>query len=167
VADVGARFLQVATELGQMPPMRMSTAAEQDRARVMAPNVVDYLRTCTDPGDRVLVLADAAEVATFAARPFAGGHPTFRAGFYTLPDDQALTIARLERQSVPIVLTRDEADYHQHIEPAFKAVVAWVDARYEFRGELPALTGPPMRVLVRHDMAASERLGDTGLPCPH
>jgi hypothetical protein len=167
VADVGARFLQVATELGQMPPMRMSTAAEQDRSRVMAPNVVDYLRTCTDPSDRVLVLADAAEVATFAARPFAGGHPTFRAGFYTLPDDQALTIARLERQSVPIVLTRDEADYHEHIEPAFKAVVAWVDARYEFRGELPALTGPPMRVLVRHDMAASERLGDTGLPCPH
>ena len=55
----------------------------------------------------------------------------------------------------------------KHIEPAFKAVVAWVDARYEFGGEVPALTGPPMRVLVRRDMAGSERLGDTGLPCPH
>ena len=166
VADVGARFLQVARELGQMPPARAATAAERDRSRVTAPNVVDYLRACTGPNDRVLTLADAAEVAAFAARPFAGGHPTFRAGFYMLPEDQALTIARLDLQSVPIVLTRDEADYHQHIEPAFKAVVAWVDARYDFGGEVPALTGPPMRVLVRRDMAGSERLGDTGLPCP-
>jgi hypothetical protein len=167
VADVGARFLRVARELGQMPPARAATAAERDRSRVTAPNVVDYLRACTGPDDRVLTLADAAEVAAFAARPFAGGHPTFRAGFYMLPEDQALTIARLDRQSVPIVLTRDEADYHQRIEPAFMAVVAWVDARYEFSGEVPALTGPPMRVLVRRDMAGSERLGDTGLPCPH
>ncbi len=167
VADVGARFLRVATELGQMPPGRVSTAAERDRSRAMAPNVVDYLRACTSPSDRILVLADAAEVAAFAARPFAGGHPTFRAGFYMRPEDQALTIARLDRQSVPIVLTRDEADYHQHIEPAFKAVVSWVDQRYEFRGEVAALTGPPMRVLVRRDMVGSEPLGDTGLPCPH
>ena len=166
VLAVGARLVQVATELGEMPPGRIATAAERDRSRWSEPNVVEYLRACTGPNDRVLVFADAAEVAAFAARPFAGGHPTFRAGFYMLPEDQALTLSRLDRQSVAVVVTRDEADYRQHIEPAFKQVVAWVDERYEFRGELPALTGPPMRILVRRDMAGSERLGDTGLPCP-
>jgi hypothetical protein len=161
-----ARVVQVATELGTLPPGPVATAAERDRSRAGAVDVVDYLRACTAPTDRVLVLADAAEVAAFAARSFAGGHPTFRAGFYMLPEDQALTIARLGRQSVPVVVTRDEADYREHIEPAFRQVVAWVNERYEFRGEVPALTGPPMRVLVRRDMAGSERLGDTGLPCP-
>ena len=108
--------------------------------------MVDYLRACTRPGDRVLMLADASEVAVFAGRSFAGGHPTFRAGFYTLPADQALTLARLSRQSVPIALTRDLQDYNQHIAPDFNAVVAWVNERYEYRGDLPALTGGPMRV---------------------
>jgi len=166
VAAVGARLMQVATELGGMPPRREATSAERDRSRSAVPNVVDYLRACSGPNDRILVLADAPEVTAFAARPFAGGHPTFRAGFYTLSEDQALTVERLERQSVPIVITRDDADYQQHVEPVFRRVVAWVDERYEFSGEVAALTGPPMRVLVRRDMTGSERLGDTGLPCP-
>ena len=166
VVAVGARLMQVATELGATPPRRETTPAERDRSRSAVPDVVDYLRACSGPNDRILVLADAPEVTAFAARPFAGGHPTFRAGFYALPEDQALTVERLDRQFVPIVVTRDEADYQQHIEPVFKRVVAWVDERYVFRGEVAALTGPPMRVLVRRDMAGSERLGDTGLPCP-
>lgn len=162
----GRRFVQVARELGTMPPGRAAAPAERDRSRLTEPNVVDYLRACTGPYDRILVLADAAEVAAFANRGFAGGHPTFRSGFYTLAEDQRLTVERLHRQSVPIVITRDTADYHEHIEPSFRTVVAWVDERYEYRGDLPALTGPPMRVLVRRDMAASERLGNTDLPCP-
>jgi hypothetical protein len=162
----GTRFVQVARELGTMPPGRAADQAERDRSRLTEPNVVAYLRACTGPYDRILVLADAAEVAAFANRAFAGGHPAFRSGFYTLPEDQRLTVERLHRQSVPIVLTRDEADYQQHIEPVFRSVVAWVDERYEYYGQIPALTGPPMRVLVRRDMAGSERLGNTGLPCP-
>jgi hypothetical protein len=162
------RVVQVSSELGQTPPPRVTMPDEWERTRgAAAATIVDYLRACTGPNDRVLVMADAPEVLAFANRRFAGGHPTFRAGFYMLPQDQALTVARLERQSVPLVVTRDLDDYHQHIEPAFKSVVAWVDQRYEFRGELPALTGGPMRVLVRRDMLASAPFGNTGLPCPY
>ena len=142
-------------------------ASGTDRTGRTSPNVVDYLRACTRPGDRVLMLADASEVAVFAGRSFAGGHPTFRAGFYTLPADQALTIARLSRQSVPIVLTRDWLDYNQHIAPDFKAVVAWVKERYEYGGDIPALTGGLMGVLVRRDIVESETFGHTALPCPY
>ena len=164
---IGARAVQVASELSDMPPPSATTPAERSRTGPTSPNVVDYLRACTRPGDRVLMLADASEVAVFAGRSFAGGHPTFRAGFYTLPADQALTLARLSRQSVPVALTRDSQDYNQHIAPDFKAVVAWVNERYEYRGDLPALTGGPMRVLVRREMVESETFGDTGLPCPY
>jgi hypothetical protein len=164
---VGARAVEVASGLSDVPPPPMPAPGERHRTGRASPNVVDYLRACTRPDDRVLVLADASEVAVFAGRPFAGGHPTFRAGFYTLPEDQALTITRLNRQFVPIVLTRDWHDYREHIAPDFKAVVAWVKERYEYRGDIPALTGGPMRVLVRREMVESEPFGHTGLPCPY
>jgi hypothetical protein len=162
-----ARALEVAPGLSNVPPPPAAAPAERHRTGRASPTVVDYLRACTRPDDRVLMLADASEVAVFAGRLFAGGHPTFRAGFYTLPADQALTIARLSRQSVPVVLTRDWYDYKEHIDPDFEAVAAWVNERYEYRGHLPALTGGLMGVLVRREMGESEPFGHTNLPCPY
>ena len=164
---VGARAVEVASGLSEVPPPSVPAPAERHRTGRASPNVVDYLRACTRPHDRVLVLADASEVAVFAGRPFAGGHPTFRAGFYTLPADEALTIARLSRQSVPVVITRDWLDYNEHIDPDFEAVVAWVQERYEYGGHIQALTGDLMGVLVRRELAQSEPFGHTNLPCPY
>jgi len=164
---VGARAIEVASGLRDVPPSPTPAPGERHRTGRWSPNVVDYLRACTRPDDRVLVLADASEVAAFAGRPFAGGHPAFRAGYYTLPADQALTIARLSRQSVPIVLTRDWLDYNEHIDADFDAVVAWVKERYEYSGHIQALTGGLMGVLVRREIAESEPFGHTGLPCPY
>jgi hypothetical protein len=164
---VGARAVKVASGLSDVPPPPASAPGERHRQGLASPDVVDYLRACTRPDDRVLVLADASEVPVFAGRLFAGGHPTFRAGFYTLPADQALTIARLNQQSVPIVLTRDWLDWNEHIGPDFQSVVAWVKERYEYGGHIEALTGSLMGVLVRRDLAQSEPFGHTALPCPY
>ena len=116
---------------------------------------MDYLRACTRPDDRVLVLADASEVLAFAGRLFAGGHPTFRAGFYTLPADQALTIARLSRQSVPVVLTRDWLDYNEHIESGFQGRRGLGGRAIQSGGHIEALTGGLVGVLVRRELAES------------
>jgi hypothetical protein len=115
----------------------------------------------------LLVLADAAEVTVFAGRLFAGGQPTFRAGFHALEEEEVLTLQRLERQSVPVVLTRDQQDFDQHIEPDFRTIATYVTERYAYTGELPALTGGPMRIFVRKDLLGSEPFGGTGIPCPH
>src|SRR5687768_16520382 len=164
---VAARAAEVASGLSDVPPPPATAPVERHRTGRASPNVVDYLRACTRPDDRILVLADASEVPVFAGRLFAGGHPTFRAGFYTLPADQALTIARLNKQTVPIVLTRDWLDWNEHIGPDFESVVAWVNERYEYGGHIEALTGGLMGVLVRRDLAESEPFGHTLLPCPY
>ncbi len=117
----GRPFVQVATELGRDAARARRHAAERDRSR--AEGAERGGLSAGLHGSRAIASwcsPMTPEVAAFAARAFAGGHPTFRAGFYTLPEDQALTVERLDRQPVPIVLTRDEADYHQHIETAFK-----------------------------------------------
>ena len=62
---VGARAVEVASGLSEVPPPPVSAPAERHRTGRASPNVVDYLRACTRPHDRVLVLADASEVRRF------------------------------------------------------------------------------------------------------
>ena len=111
------------------------------------------------------MVADSAEVTVFAARPFAAGQPTFRPGFYTLPADQALMLRRLRGQSVPVVLTDEEEDYEENFASSFPQIDAHIKANYDLGGELPALTGGPMRVFVRRGLVPTTTYRDTGLPC--
>lgn len=164
---VVGRTGEVIQGLRTMPPPAEGSVEERRRTNRTDPDVIDYLRACTYPSDRLLVLADAAEVTVFAGRLFAGGQPTFRAGFHALEEEEVLTLDRLERQSVPVVLTRDQQDFDQHIEPDFRTIATYVAQRYEYTGELRALTGGPMRVLVRNDLLGSEPFAGTGIPCPH
>jgi hypothetical protein len=113
----------------------------------------------------VLVVADAPEVLAFAARSFAAGHMTFRAGYFTLPYDQQLMLRRLRSQSVPIVVTDREETYRENFAPEFPLIDGYINTFYEPAGELPALAGEPMRVFVRRGLVATARFGTTGLPC--
>jgi hypothetical protein len=153
------RFLAVTNELRVLPPPPTGGPASD------TPNAVDYLRACTRPEDRVLVVADSAEVAVFGARPFAGGQPTFRPGFYTLSADQALMLRRLHGQSVPVVLTDEEEDYEDNFASGFPQIDAYIKANYDLAGRLSALTGGPMRVFVQRGLAPTSTYRDTGLPC--
>jgi hypothetical protein len=63
-----------------------------------------YFAACTSPTDRVLVTPYLPVSLALAQRGFAGGHGDLRPGFFDTRADQELTIARLQRQSVPIVI---------------------------------------------------------------
>ena len=65
---VAARAVEVASGLREVPPRPAPAPGERHRRGRASPNVVDYLRACTRPHDRVLVLADASEVLVFAGR---------------------------------------------------------------------------------------------------
>jgi hypothetical protein len=158
VKKVGRRLVTVKAELGALPP---SGAVPPD----VEPNAVEYVRQCTAPADRVLVVADAPEILAMAGRPFAGGHPTFRPGFYTLQRDQQQTIARLRGQSVPIVLLDEAHSYSSHFVPQFRLVHEHVMTHYERAGELPAPAGAPVQVFALRGRAASGHYRTTGLPC--
>jgi len=155
---IARRLVTVSAELRALP----LTGAGPSHAE---PNVVDYLRRCTAPEDRVLVVADAPEILAVAGRRFAGGHPTFRPGFYTLERDQQQTLARLRRQSVPVVLLDAPASYNTHFVPQFTLIHAHVMAHYERAGELAAPAGPPVQVFTERGRAATGRYRGTEMPC--
>jgi hypothetical protein len=159
VGKIGRRLVTVTTELRSLP------AGPTDPAPAAAPDVVDYLRRCTQLADRTLVIADSPEVSAFASRPFAAGQATFRPGFYTLEADQRRMLQRLQGQSVPVVLTDGQDDYEENFAPAFPLIDAYVREHYALAGELPALTGGPMRVFVRRALTPAGTYGVTGLPC--
>jgi len=98
------------------------------------------------------------DVSAFAERLFAGGRPTFVVGFYA--DDRYMreTIARLESQSVPIVLGGAEVDYQE-----FHLLGDYLHARYDHVGEVSSSEGP-LRVFVRRGRNGTPT-GPNGLPC--
>lgn len=147
-----ARLSQISTELAAMPrSLREAQAADRMQA-------ADYLYRCTRPADRVLVVGYYTDVPAFAERLFAGGRPTFVVGFYA--DDRYMreTIARLESQSVPIVLGGAEVDYQE-----FHLLGDYLHARYDHVGEVSSSEGP-LRVFVRRGRNGTPT-GPNGLPC--
>jgi hypothetical protein len=158
VKKIGRRLVGVTANLRALPS---AEAAPSDAE----PNAVEYVRMCVAPADRVLVVADAPEILAMAGRSFAGGHPTFRPGFYTLEGDQRQTLDRLRQQSVPVVLLDEEHSYSSHFVPQFRLIHDYVMATYAHAGELPAPAGPPVQVFTRRGSHAAHHYRSTGLPC--
>jgi hypothetical protein len=127
-----------------------------------SPAVARYLSECTGPGDRVLVTWFAPQIVFYAERGPAGGQVYLHPGWYASAMDQQLTIDRLGRQRVPIVLEDLDADYHVY----FSAVYDYVLQHYK---EAPptsdAITG--VRVLVDQRMTPTGSYERLGLPCYH
>lgn len=129
------------------------------------PELAEYLRACTAPADRVLMIASAPSIVAMASRSFAGGQPTFTPGFYTSVDDQRLVIARVQAQSVPVVVTSLEETYLEDLAPEFPLIHEYVASAYEPAGTLPARGRDAMRVLVKRGLSIVRTYGTTGLPC--
>jgi hypothetical protein len=154
---VGRRLVAVTNELRALPAPAAAVDPE--------PNATEYLRVCTASSDRVLVVADAPEILAIAGRSFAGGHPTFRPGFYTLEGDQQQTLERMRLESIPVVLLDDEHSYSSHFVPQFRRIHEYVMSAYERAGVLPAPAGPPVQVWTMRGRAAAGHYRMTGLPC--
>ena len=68
--------------------------------------VTRYIRECTTPEDRVFIAGFFPDVHFYSARGFAGGREDFNPDLHSSLRDQRMTVDRLERQSVPIVLIK-------------------------------------------------------------
>ena len=122
-----------------------------------------YVLDCTAPSDRVLVTWFEPEVFYYAERGFAGGQLYFYADWHTTVADQRLTIARMQQQSVPIVLAR--RDLLEEFRLQFPLVYDYVQARYRLAAE--STFGEEQTFLIfvdgRRDPDAEHP--DLGLPC--
>ena len=123
-----------------------------------------YVNACTAPSDRVLVQAYMPQVLALARRAFAGGHADLRPGFFTSPAAQELTVSRLKRQSVPIVLL-EAGKSLEEFRKSFPIVTAYLDGAYRVAGtkEFDGRFGTTL--LVRRDRQPAGTYAPLGWPC--
>lgn len=123
-----------------------------------------YVRQCTQPTDRVFMQHYLPQVAALAERGFAGGHADLRPGFFTSTEMQQLTVQRLRRQSVPIVLV-GAGDSLGGFRDSFPIIAAYFDEYYRSAGEREFDGRFDIRALVRKDARPTGSFAPLGWPC--
>jgi hypothetical protein len=119
------------------------------------PPVLDYLRRCLTPGDRVLVTWFAPEYFVFSGRGFAAGHALFYPASFATERDQAQMLDRLSRDSVPAVLINTRE--HEAFVRAFPRLAEHIRTHYTVRGSFLHNRGTPIDVAVRNDIDVDHR----------
>lgn len=123
-----------------------------------------YLRQCTRPTDRVLMQYYLPQVLALAERGFAGGHADLRPGFFTTVEAQRLTIERLERQSVPVVVL-ETGESLAAFRESFPLITAYLDAHYEPAGEREIDDRYTVHLLVKKTAVPTRRYDVIDWPC--
>ena len=118
-----------------------------------------YVKRCTGAGDRLMVTGLFPEVYVLADRGFAGGQIAFLPAFYEDDEEQALTIARLEQQSVPFVLLVED------VELNMPQLFAYLHSRYDVMTHVDVSGTRGVRVLVERNREARYTDPSTGWPC--
>jgi hypothetical protein len=122
-----------------------------------------FIYQCTAPGDRVLTGNFLPEVNFYGERGFAGGQVYLLVGWHSSIGDQQLTVARLERQRVPVVIVDEAA---QSITwGTFPLVADYVKRHYKVAAT-SAFGGERMYVVyVARGLAPTGNYEPLGLPC--
>ena len=153
------RFADARADLAKLPPQVWS--AEGVHGTMVASR---YLAECTAPADRVLVATYAPEVPVLARRLAAAGQGTFGLTFYESEAQQDEAVARLSRQSVPVVLGAFE-DFEGEFADDYRRVYQYVAAHYRDAGVIAVDGRPRFRVLVASDRTPVRSDPVFGLPC--
>ena len=123
-----------------------------------------YLRACTAPTDRVLLQHYMPQVHALADRAFAGGHADLRPGFFKTEEAQRLTIARLEGQSVPLILL-ETGDALANFHESFPLISAYLEREYEPAGEREIDDRYAVHLLAHRDRVPTGRYPPFDWPC--
>jgi hypothetical protein len=122
-----------------------------------------YLDRCTATTDRLFVSGPYPDVFVLARRGFAGGQVAFMQAFYASEGDQALTLSRLRRQSVPFVLLVQ--DEQAAFEGSFPKLLAYINDAYDVMTTVPIDGMQGVRVLVERQRHPTGIDASTGWPC--
>ena len=151
--------------------IRTQLAMEWDLAHWLArpdrPDLINlslYLNACTKPSDRVLIEAYMPQVLALARRAFAGGHADLRPGFFTTEEAQRLTLERLRRQSVPVILL-DTGKSLENFRESFPLVTSHIDREYRLAGEHEFDRRFGVSLFVRKDATPASTWEPLGWPC--
>jgi hypothetical protein len=122
-----------------------------------------YVERCTSIRDRLVMTGLQPDVFVLANRGFAGGQMAYRPSFYASEKDQRKAIARMQSQSVPLVIVslEEEAGFRG----ALPLVAAYVDTHYEPLAQIPVPDTRGLQIYVERGRAAGSRDAATGWPC--
>ena len=156
---VTRRYQAVRAELGRLPPV---VWADSDATGTL--RAARYVAECTAPDEYLLVAGHYQEIPVFARRRFAAGQPTVSLSFYTSEGDQRRALARLERQSVPIVLA-DAEDFEEGFASDYPLLARHLADAYRETGTIAVDDEPRFRVFVDAHRQPTGVDPHLGLPC--
>jgi hypothetical protein len=152
---------------GVSEQLRMDWNLESWTTRADRPDLITlslYINSCTAPTDRVLVQSYMPQVLALARRAFAGGHADLRPGFFETEDAQQLTLTRLRRQSVPVILL-DTDDSLRSFYRSFPIVKAYLDEQYHVAATRVFDGRFGISLFVRKDRTPTSTWEPLGWPC--
>lgn len=119
---------------------------------------LEYLRTCTVTGDRLFITGSTPfHVSYYTGRPIAGGHLRWHQGWRADPEHQQRSLALLERQSVPFLISTHDPILDDL--RAYPLIREYVERHYK------ALAGFDGRLFVDIRRHAIGTFGANALPC--
>src|SRR5687768_7281694 len=154
------RYAAVRDELRGLPPAAWPEPADQSGVLSAARYVAD----CTASDDRILVTGATHEVPVLARRRFAAGQAMFKLSLYTSERDQQQALARLEQQSVPLVLA-DVREFEGGFLSDYPLVARHLEQHYRDAGTIDVDEEPRLRVFVDARRAPVRLDSRFGLPC--
>ena len=136
-------------------------------ARVDRPDLITlslYINACTAPADRVLVQSYVPQVLALARRAFADVHADLRPGFFETEEAQRLTLSRLQRQSVPLILLETDESF-RNLRKSFPIIVEYIDREYRLASTHVFDGRFGMSLFVRRDLEARGTWAPLDWPC--
>jgi hypothetical protein len=122
-----------------------------------------YVLECTRPGDRILAGSFEPQIFFYAERAFAGGQVYLKGGWHESREAQQLTIARMQRQRVPVVIVN--AATESEVETRFPLVYAYVRDNYREAARQNFGGGPDYAIFAKRDTPLRGTDPSLGLPC--
>jgi hypothetical protein len=121
-----------------------------------------YVQECTRPADRILAGSFEPQIFFYSERAFAGGQVYLKGGWHESREAQELTVERMRRQRVPIVLINVATEAEVR---GFSIVYRYIQENYREAARQNFGSGPDYAVFVKHDLPSRGTEPSFGLPC--
>ena len=152
------RFVDITT-LVRLRPIDFYAPGDNTGIRALT----RYLLDCTRPSDRVLAGSFEPQIFFYSERAFAGGQVYLKGGWHESPDDQRLTIDRMRRQRVPIVLINTATN--AEVEGSFPLVSQYVRDNYREVSRGTFGGRDEYAIYAKRDLTPRGTSPSLGLPC--
>jgi hypothetical protein len=122
-----------------------------------------YVRSCTAPGEPLLVLWFAPDLYYYSDRPFAGRLAFYLEGYWASDAAERQNISTIERDRPAIALM--ESDRERTDLYTYPRLLRYLAESYHLVGTIPSNDDRSIEVFARNDRAPTATEGESGWPC--